>query len=190
MDGGSKRRGRAPRAQGYAQWFGLTGAFLLALGGAGCNSTTMGPVGLSMSGPTIAFESIDGPPESIYGKLVKSLSEEANARQIAVVSRGTPAQYRIRIYAANIVYSKRSVVQWVWDVYDANQQRTRRLSGEEPVTGAGRTTWAAADDQLVRQIARAGMDRLVAFLGAQPREPAAPQPAPSAGPAVALAAER
>ena len=112
------------------------------------------------------------PAREYHTKLVRSLSEEAEARQIAVVSRGAPAQYRVRIYAATVVYAKRSVVHWVWDVYDANQQRARRLSGEEPMSGAGRTTWAAADDQVIRKIARVGMDRLVAFLGSSPREPA------------------
>jgi ABC-type transport auxiliary lipoprotein component len=190
MGGGVRRRADAPRLKTCAQWFGLGGALLLALGAAACNSTTaQAPAPMSSArGPTIAFESIDGPPESIYTKLVKTLTEEAGARQIAVVSRGAPAQYRVRIYAANIVYSKRSVVHWVWDVYDANQQRARRLSGEEPMTGAGHTTWAAADDQLIRKVARVGMDRLVAFL-ANPREPTSPQPRPGAAPAVAMAAE-
>jgi len=189
MDGGLRRRADAPRPTTYARWVSLGAALLLALGAAACNSTTaQAPMPISGArGPTIAFESIDGPPESIYTKLVQSLAEEAGARQIAVVSRGAPAQYRVRIYAATIVYSKRSVVQWVWDVYDANQQRARRLSGEEPMTGAGRTTWAAADDQLIRKIARVGMDRLVAFLANPPREPASPTP--DGAPAVAMAAE-
>jgi hypothetical protein len=163
----------------------------LALGCAACNSTTtQAPVvrASAAGSPIVAFESVDGPPESIYTKLVRSLSEEAEARQIAVVSRGAPAHYRVRIYAATIVYPKRSVVQWVWDVYDGNQKRAHRLSGEEPMIGAGRNTWAAADDQLIRTIARAGMDRLVAFLGNPPREPA-PAPPPTEGPAIAMAPE-
>jgi hypothetical protein len=192
MDGGKDRRAGAPRSKKYARGLGLIAALMLALGGAACNSTTAQmPMPVSAGrGPTIAFESVDGPPESIYAKLVRSLSEEAEARQIAVVPRGAPAHYRIRIYAATIVYTKRSVVHWVWDVYDANQQRARRLSGEEPMTGAGRSTWAAADDRVVRKIARVGMDRLVAFLSSSPREPATPQAAPTAAPAVAMAAER
>ncbi|MGB8529502.1 MAG: hypothetical protein WCD75_22190 [Rhodoplanes sp.] len=194
MDGGTDRRAFAPRTKNRVRLLGLTAALMLALGGAACNSTTTtgqlptpGPV-TSGSGPTIAFESIDGPPESVYTKLVRNLSEEAGARQIAVVSRGAPAHYRIRIYAATIVYSKRSVVHWVWDVYDTNQQRARRLSGEETMTGAGRKTWAAADDAVIRKIARGGMDRLVTFLGSPSREPAKPQTEPTEAPTVAIAA--
>jgi hypothetical protein len=193
MVGGTDRRACAPRTNNHGWLLSLAAALMLALGGAGCNSTsttgqlpTPGSLALG-SGPTIAFESIDGPPESVYTKLVRNLSEEAGARQIAVVSRGAPAHYRIRIYAATIVYPKRSVVHWVWDVYDANQQRARRLSGEETMTGAGRKTWAAADDAVIRKIARGGMDRLVAFLGSPSREPAKPQTEPTEAPTVAIA---
>ncbi|MGZ8403891.1 MAG: hypothetical protein ACXWVR_11690, partial [Rhodoplanes sp.] len=86
------RRVGAPRSKTYARGFGLIAALMLALGGAACNSTTAQmptPAAVSAGrGPTIAFESVDGPPQSIYTKLVRSLSEEAEARQIAVVSRG------------------------------------------------------------------------------------------------------
>ncbi len=185
------RRAGAPRSNAYARGFGLIAALMLALSGAACNSTTAQmPALASVSagrGATIAFELVDGPPESIYAKLVRSLSEEAEARQIAVVSRGAPAHYRVRIYAATVVYQKRTVVHWVWDVYDANQQRARRLSGEEPMSGAGRTTWAAADDQMIRKIASVGMDRLVAFLGSSPRAPATSPPPPNDAPAMAMA---
>lgn len=186
MVGGTDRRACAPRTNNYGRLLGLVAALMLALGSAGCNSTsTTGPLPTpgpltSGSGPTIAFESIDGPPESVYTKLVRDLSEEAGARQIAVVSRGAPAHYRIRIYAATVVYRKRSVVHWVWDVYDANQQRTRRLSGEETMTGPDRKTWAAANDAVIRKIARGGMDRLVAFLGSPSPEPAKAGPAKAA----------
>lgn len=196
MDGGSARRARAPRANNLVRLLGLFAALMLALGSAACNSTTgplAGPGPLAAGGgPTIAFESIDGPTEAIYSKLVQGLTEAAGARQIAVVSRGAPAQYRVRIYAATVVYPKRSVVHWVWDVYDANQQRTRRLTGEETITGKGLKTWAAADDALVRKIAHSGMDRLVAYLGSPAPAPApapvAPQTAPAATSAVAFAA--
>lgn len=185
------RRAGAPRSNAYARGFRLIAALMLALSGAACNSTTAQMPALATVSAgrraTIAFESVDGPPESIYAKLVRSLSEEAEARQIAVVPRGAPANYRVRIYAATVVYQKRSVVHWVWDVYDANQQRARRLSGEEPMSGAGRTTWAAADDQMIRKIASVGMDRLVAFLGSSPRAPATPQPPPNDAPAMAMA---
>jgi hypothetical protein len=194
MDGGRDRRAGAPGGWICARASALIGAaIMLAFAVTACTSTsTPAPTLASASGrgPIVAFESVDGPPESIYAKLVRSLSEEAEARRIAVVSRSSPAHYRVRVYAANVVYPKRSVVYWVWDVYDGNQQRVYRASGEEPIIGAGRNTWAATDDQVIRRIARTGMDRLVAFLGAPAREPALPaSPPPAEAPAVAMAAE-
>ena len=143
---------------------GIAAAILLALSASAC--TTNGqPTAAAATprGPTVAFESIDGPPESIFQKLVQNLSEEADARQLAVVSREGPAQYRVRGYVSAQTQGKHSTIAWVWDVYDADQRRALRIAGEEPASFAGRGTWAIADDQ-VRRIARTGMDRLVAFL--------------------------
>ena len=52
------------------------------------------------------------------------------------------------------------MIAWVWDVYDRNQQRALRLSGEEPAGKAGRDAWAAADDLVLRRIAQAGFTGL------------------------------
>lgn len=131
------------------------------------------------AGATVAFESIDGPPLGVFNRLVEKLGEEADARQLAVVTREGPAQYRVRGYLAVHVERKRTVVAWVWDVYDSAQRRALRITGEEaaPRTRTPRQAWAIADDKLLRRIAQASMDNLLAFLG-----PAAPGPdRPGAG---------
>ena len=167
---------------------------LLGVCVAGCSSTPQGPMASATGpmvsataqgprvGPTVAFDSIDGPPESIFTRLVQDLGDEAAARQVAVVSRQGPAQYRVRGYLAALVQGKRrtTVISWVWDVYDAGQQRIIRISGEEPGGGSGRGTWAAADDGVLHRIATTSMDRLAGFL-------AAPDVAPPAGPAAPAA---
>jgi hypothetical protein len=164
-------------------------AAALALGVAGCSTAPQAPAAYaSVRGPTIAFESIDGPPDSIFRKYVQDVSDEANARQMAIVSREAPAQFRVRGYLAALVEKRRgTVIAWVWDIYDIDQRRAVRLTGEEKTSGAGRGTWAAADDQLLRRIARNGMDQLAAFLGA-PDAPQSPPAAPApGGPNVAAA---
>ncbi|MDC7789145.1 hypothetical protein PQJ75_28285 [Rhodoplanes sp. TEM] len=179
----TRRLATSPARQGGR---GRIGAILLALGCAACTQTagqTPGPVAAART-PTVAFESIDGPPESVFNHMVQSLTSEAQARQLAVVSRQTPAHYRVRVYTATIVAPKKSVVSWVWDVYDADQRRVFRLSGEEPVSGAGSTTWAAADEQVIRRMASSGMERLAGFMAA-PRTAPAPAAAPSGTPAPA-----
>ena len=165
----------------------MMAAALLGLLTAGCATVPQGPMASAVGGgATISFESIDGPPESIFRKLVQNLTDEAAARPMAVVSRGSPAQYRVRGYLAALVGNRRTtVISWVWDVYDADQQRAIRFTGEEPASSSGHGTWAAADDQVLRRIARTGMDRLAAFLAAPNAEPGLPANPDSRNPNVA-----
>jgi hypothetical protein len=160
-------------------------AFLsvVALGFAGCSSSGLPPgiTDVSQRGITVAFESIDGPPETVFRTLVQQLNQEAQVRQVAVVSRESAAQYRIRGYVAAHVQGKRTTISWVWDIYDADRQRAMRLAGEE-AGPPGRTAWAAADEQVIARIARDGMTRLAAFLGSPPAPDATP-PAPRDEPA-------
>src|SRR6185295_8983559 len=111
---------------------------------------------------------------------------ESKLRNLAIVSRESGASYRIRGYLAAQVSRGRATIAWVWDVYDRDQQRTLRLSGEEPAGKAGRDAWAAADDVVLRRIAQAGLTGLSGMMnGTAPLElPAAPPP-PNHGPAIA-----
>ena len=80
----------------------------------------------------MAFESIDGPPPEVFRKLVANLNDEADARQIAVVSRTGTATYRVRGYVSALVERGKTTFAWVWDVYDTDKRRTLRIAGEEP----------------------------------------------------------
>lgn len=140
-------------------------------------------------GATFAFDQIDGPPPQVFDRMVNVLDSESKLRSLAVVSREAPAAYRIRSYLSAQVVSGKSVIAWVWDVYDRNQQRALRLSGEEPTGRTGREAtrdpWGAADDLVLRKIAQSGFSGLARMLnGAAPADE--PSPAPAArGPAIA-----
>ena len=134
------------------------------------------------SGATVAFESIDGPPPQVFDRMVGVLDSESKLRNLSIVSREGQAAYRVRSYLAAQVSRGRTTIAWVWDVYDRNQQRALRLSGEEPAGKAGRDAWAAADDLVLRKIAQAGFSGLTAMVnGTAPAD--APPPAPGAEPA-------
>src|SRR6202045_4431296 len=79
------------------------------------------------SGPTPAFESIDGPPPQIFDRMVGILDSESKLRNLSIVSRDGTAAYRIRSYLAAQVSRGHTTIAWVWDVYDQNQQRALRL---------------------------------------------------------------
>lgn len=138
-------------------------------------------------GSTIAFESIDGPPPQVFERMVNVLDSESRLRNIAVVSREAPAAYRVRSYLAAQVSRGRTTIAWVWDIYDREQQRALRLSGDEPGGKSTRDAWAAADDLVLRRIAQAGLTGLHSMMNGG--VPAGSQPVPrspaGAGPAVA-----
>jgi len=153
-------------------------------GGAASGSYAMASTG---GGPTVAFESIDGPPPQVFDRMVSVLDSESKLRNLSIVSREGGAAYRVRSYLSAQVVRGRTVIAWVWDVYDSNQQRALRLSGEEPAGKSGRDAWAAADDLVLRKIAQAGLSGLSGMINGTPD--AAPSPAPDrrSGPAVASA---
>jgi hypothetical protein len=141
-------------------------------GGGAANSYAMAPS--AGSGATIAFESIDGPPPQVFDRMVGVLDSESKLRSLSVVSREGTAAYRVRSYLSAQVVRGKTVIAWVWDVYDANQQRALRVSGEEPTSGkGGRDPWAAADDLVLRKIAQAGFSGLSNMINGTPEAPVA-----------------
>ena len=162
-----------------------------ALGGCAGSGATSGAYAMAMAtdSPTIAFESIDGPPPQVFDRMVGVLDSESKLRNLAVVSRGGQAAYRVRSYLAAQVVKGRAVIAWVWDVYDSDQQRTLRLTGEEPAGKAGRDAWATVDDLVLRKIAQAGFSGLTSMVNGTQQGTTPPVvPAPDkAGPAVATA---
>ena len=132
---------------------------------AGC--TFDGPPSLSAAlprGATVAFESIDGPPPTKFKKLVQNLNDEAQSRQIAVISRESPSVYRVRGYIAAKAVNDQTTISWVWDVFDGDERRALRITGEETPKGRHRDAWTAVDDAMLHRIARSSVDELASFL--------------------------
>ena len=141
-------------------------ALLLGLATAGCNTNGQPSLLGSAARSSVAFEAIDGPPAPVFRKLVTKLNDEAQARQIAVVSREASSQYRVRAYVAAQIQGKgkRNTVAWVWDVYDSEERRAVRLSGEEPAGPYRKDAWASADEKVLGRIAQSGMQQLAEYL--------------------------
>jgi hypothetical protein len=173
---------RAASAREHRRWRRLVrvGAVLtIGLLAAGCVTDGQPTAALAIPhGATVAFESIDGAPRAVFHKLVETLSEEAATHAIPVVSRKTAAAYRIRGYIAADEADGRATFAWVWDVYDRDRHRALRISGTEAANASGSDPWDAADKELLRRIARSGLERVAIFLGAGGPTPAvSPTPA-------------
>ncbi len=152
---------------------------------AGCAGITpnLQPVAQTRSGP-IAFESVEGVPPDVFHRFVRLLNEEAATRQIAVTTRGSEANYRVRGYLA--LDAAHGALDWAWDVYDTDQQRVLRLGGEEPTDAVARRAWSAANDPLLRRVAQASMQQLAAFMASDRTAPGTPAAPERNAPAVAV----
>jgi hypothetical protein len=175
---------RTPRATVAAALL-VIGCALGGCAGGGAASGSFATASGDGSGATVAFESIDGPPPPVFDRMVSVLDSESKLRNLSIVSREGGASYRVRSYLSAQVVRGKTMIAWVWDVYDNNQQRALRLSGEEPAGKAGRDAWAAADDLVLRKIAQAGLSGLSSMINGTPDAPASAPVPGLRGPAVA-----
>ena len=171
-----------PKSAGSLSLRGCFAALLLVaasgLGGCAGGGTASRAFVMASNGQTVAFDSIDGPPPQVFDRMVGVLDSEGKLRNLAIVSREGQAVYRVRGYLAAQVAHGRTTIAWVWDVYDRDQQRALRLSGEEPAGKAGRDPWSAADDLVLRKIAQAGLSGLSSMVDGTSQE-TAPRPSPA-----------
>jgi len=179
--------GTVVRAAITATWL----AIACALGGCAAGGNVADSYAMATpasGGATVAFESIDGPPPQVFDRMVGVLDSESKLRSLSIVSRQGTAAYRVRSYLSAQVLRGRTMIAWVWDVYDSSQQRALRLSGTEPAGKAGRDAWAAADDLVLRKIAQAGLSGLSSMINGGPTDGPAPAAAPELrGPAMVSA---
>jgi hypothetical protein len=152
---------------------------------AACNPDSQAVSAAQPRGATVAFESVDGLPPGQFKKLVQDLNDEAQGRRLAVISREQSAVYRVRGYLAVKITKHQTTVSWVWDVFDQEENRTLRISGEETAKVRHRDAWAAADDAMLRRIARTSMEQLAVFLTSPEVAPGTSPSAPEAQVAMA-----
>lgn len=175
-------KSRLKRALARGVAFGAIAALLTLASGCTTSSSNASLTTDAPAGPTLAFESIAGPPPGVFNRLVDNISTEAQTRNLAIASREGAASYRVRGYLAAQVIRGRTHISWVWDVYDDDKLRTLRITGEEAGGRAGGDPWSVADEAMLRRIARVSMDQLAAFLGN-------PGVAPDASTAIATSPE-
>ena len=140
------------------------------------NGLFTGSLGQSPS-RAIAFESIDGPPPTVFERLVAQLNKEAEARKLPIVSRSNAGAWRVRLYLAAHLQKKQATISWVGDVFDANYDRAFRVAGAEPVSPPQRDVWALADDAVLAKIAAKSLEAIMAKINAPEASPAPAQPA-------------
>src|SRR5260370_31657338 len=89
---------RASRTAPRAAIAAVLLAMALGLGGCASGGAGSGSFAMASDGPTVAFESIDGPPPQVFDRMVNVLDSESKLRNLSIVSREGAASYPVRSY--------------------------------------------------------------------------------------------
>ena len=154
---------------------GRLAALILAAGLAACQ----GPLGGSPEGVPVALESIDGAPAPIRTALVDELASAATDRKVDLVGASAQARYRVRGYLSTSIEDGETKVAYVWDVFDSQKRRAKRLAGSSP---APASSISALDKATLAKLAQASMDEIAEFLTESKSETASATPTASETP--------
>ncbi len=138
-------------------------ALTLALGA--CQTSLGSPEGVP-----VALESIDGAPAPVRMALADELAAAASERRVELVGSSAEARYRVRGYLSTETEGGQTKVAYVWDVFDAQNRRAKRLAGSSPA-GIASGSISAADREALARLAQASMDEIAGFLSASKSEP-------------------
>lgn len=152
----------------------LGSVFALAL--AGCQETTQTAARPRVDAPGIpvSVQSISGAPDDVTTNFAGLLNEAAAERRMEIVPGDKPARFRVKGYlTAQPTEDGQTALAFVWDVYDASQQRAQRVQGESlGKRGGGSDPWAGIDRTVVAKAASDSMDAIASFLVTIPPEAA------------------
>jgi sugar phosphate isomerase/epimerase len=128
-----------------------------------------GSVSGSPEGVPVALESIDGAPAKVQTALIDELATAASDRKVELVGSSAQARYRVRGYISTETTEGETKVAYVWDVFDAQKRRAKRLAGSSPVSVASGSI-SSIDKETLAKLAAASMDEIAEFLAASKSE--------------------
>ncbi|MCG7391884.1 hypothetical protein MHY87_03065 [Microvirga sp. ACRRW] len=117
----------------------------------------------SPEGVPVAVESIDGAPAPVQTALLGELTNAASDRKVELVGTGAQARYRVRGYLSTTTEEGETKVSYVWDVFDAQKRRAKRLESSRAVTLASGSI-SAIDKGTLAKLAQSSMDEIAEFL--------------------------
>ncbi|HEU6440948.1 MAG TPA: hypothetical protein VFF38_01195, partial [Microvirga sp.] len=93
------------------------------------------------------------------------LATAASERKVELVGSSDDARYRVRGYISTVTEDGETKVSYVWDVFDAQKRRAKRLEGSRPAALASGSI-SALDTETLAKLAEASMDEIAEFLSA------------------------
>jgi hypothetical protein len=142
---------------------------------------------VSLAGASVAFVSVDGPPAAVSASFSQIMAREAASHDI-VITDTKKARYLVRGYLSAYSTADGAAVDYVWDVFNKDKQRTQRVDDTLEVKGAGADPWSIAGEAALASVAAKSADDLAAFLSNTPEAVAVSRsPVAAAQPAETLA---
>ena len=116
-------------------------------------------------GVPVAVEAIEGPPTEVSSALNAALVQAAADHQVTLVDDGQAPRFRIKGYVtAGVAPDGKTVLSYVWDVFDASNRRAQRVTGTEETAGDPADPWAQLDASNIKRLAGRSMDGIADFL--------------------------
>ena len=134
--------------------------------------------GVSPSGATIAFISLDGLPTAAAGRVHSALSRALGASDVATAPSAS-ANYLVQGHLSAWRTDKGVAISWVWDVYNSGRQRLHRLEDQIEAAAAGSDPWSSLDGVALDRFAADSARELAAFLSNTPEAAAAAKTRPA-----------
>ena len=127
--------------------------------------------GISPHGASLAFASLDGPPEAVSERFREQFDKAAQSRDVAL-AKPEAAQYRLRGYLTASSTQGGTRLAYVLDVYDRQGRRVQRLTDETGLKPDA-NPWDALDERSLAAFADRGAEDVAAFLSNTPEALAA-----------------
>jgi hypothetical protein len=122
---------------------------------------------VSLAGASVAFVSVDGPPAAVSASFSQALMQQAAAHDI-VLADGKKARYLVRGYLSAYATTDGAAVDYVWDIFNKDKQRTQRVEDTLEVKGEGADPWRIIGEAALASVAAKSADDLSAFLSNTP----------------------
>lgn len=134
--------------------------------------------GVSPSGATIAFISLDGPTPLAASRLHNAMSRALAASDVATAPSAS-AKYLVQGHLSAWRTGNGVAISWVWDVYDSSRRRLHRLEDRIEVAAAGVDPWSSLDGAALESVASGAARELAAFLSNTPEAAVAAKARPT-----------
>ena len=134
--------------------------------------------GVSPSGASIAFISLDGLPAAAAGRVHAAMSRALGASDVATAPSSS-ANYLVQGHLSAWRTGNGVAISWVWDVYNSGRQRLHRLEDQIEAAAAGADPWSSLDGAALDRFAADSARELAAFLSNTPEATAAAKARPA-----------